>query len=53
MLGLITLPNNFTTDIASSTSDMISSFSSYIVLIIGVLLAGVVLEIVISAIRHR
>jgi hypothetical protein len=53
MLSLITLPANFTTDIASSTSDTIGSFSSFIVLIIGVLLAGVVLEIIISAIRHR
>ena len=53
MFTLITLPNNFTTDIASSTSDTLGTFSSYIILIIGVLLAGVVLEIIISAIRHK
>lgn len=53
MLGLITLPNNFTTEIASSTSDMISTFSPYVILIIGILLAGVVLEIIISAIRNK
>lgn len=53
MYALITLPNNFTTEIASSTSDMISSFSGYVTLIIGVLLAGVVLELIIGAIRHK
>lgn len=53
MLTLITLPNNFTTDVASSTNDTISSFSPFIILIIGVLLTGVVLEIIISAIRHK
>jgi hypothetical protein len=53
MLTLITLPNDFVGNIASSTNDMISSFSSYVVLIIGVVLAGVVLELIIGAIRHK
>jgi hypothetical protein len=53
MLTFITLPSNFTADIASTSSDTLSSFSPYIILILGVLLAGVVLEIVIGAIRHH
>jgi len=53
MLTFITLPSNFATDVASTSSDTLSSFSPYIILILGVLLAGVVLEIIIGAIRHR
>jgi hypothetical protein len=53
MLTFISLPNNFTENIASSSSDMISSFAPFIILVIGVLLAGVVIEIIIGAIRHR
>jgi len=51
MLTFITLPANFATDVASSTSDMISSFSPLLILIIGVLLVGVVIEIIIGALR--
>lgn len=51
--SFITLPSNFTSDIASTTTDTISSFSPYIILIIGILLTGVVLEIIIGAIRHK
>jgi len=50
---VIQLPANFTTSIASSTTDTISTFSPFVILIIGILLAGVVLEIIISAIRHK
>jgi len=53
MLTFITLPADFASDVANTSSDILSSFSPYIILIIGVLLAGVVLEIVIGAIRHR
>jgi len=53
MLTFIALPDNFTNSIASTTTDTIGSFAPYIILIIGVLLAGVVLEIIIGAIRHR
>jgi len=53
MLTFISLPVNFAENIASTSSDTISSFSPYIVLILGVLLAGVVLEIVIGSVRHR
>lgn len=53
MYTFITLPDNFVSNIASTTNDMISGFSSYIVLIIGVLLAGVILELVIGSVRHK
>jgi len=53
MLTFITLPADFANDVASTSSDTLSSFSPYIILILGVLLAGVVLEIVIGAIRNR
>jgi len=53
MLSLITLPNDFVGNIASSTNDTISSFSGYITLIIGIVLAGVVLELIIGAVRHK
>jgi len=53
MFTFITLPNNFVSEIASTSNDMISGFSSYITLIIGVILAGVVLELIIGAIRHK
>lgn len=50
---MIELPANFTTQIASSSSGMLSAFSSPLVLIISTLLMAVVIEIVISAIRHK
>ena len=53
MLSLIALPSDFVTNIASSTTDMLSGLSGYITLVIGVVLAGVVLELVIGAIRHK
>jgi len=53
MLTFITLPSDFTSSIASTTTDTIGSFSPFIILVIGVLLAGIVLEIIIGAIRHR
>jgi hypothetical protein len=53
MFTFITLPNDFVGNIASTTSDTISSFSSYITLIIGVVLAGVIIELIIGAVRHK
>jgi hypothetical protein len=53
MFTFIALPPSFASDIASTSSDTLSSFSPYIILILGVLLAGVVLEIVIGAVRHK
>lgn len=53
MLTFISLPADFASNIASTSSDTIANFSPYIILILGVLLAGVVLEIVIGAVRHH
>jgi hypothetical protein len=50
---MINLPDNFTASVASSTTGMLSAFSNPLVLIISTLLMAVVIEIVISAIRHR
>jgi len=53
MLTFISLPSDFTANIASTTTDTIGSFAPFIILVIGVLLAGVVIEIIIGAIRHK
>lgn len=53
LANTINLPADFTTNIGSSTSDTISTFSPFLILIIGILLAGVVIEIIIGAIRHK
>jgi len=53
MYTFITLPNDFVSNIASTTNDTISGFSGYITLIIGVVLAGVILELIIGAVRHK
>jgi len=52
MFTFITLPADFVGNIASTSNDMIASFSGYIVLILGVLLAGVIIELIIGAIRR-
>jgi hypothetical protein len=49
----IQLPTNFTADILSQATALLGSLGSYVTLIIGVLLALVVIEFVIGAIRHR
>jgi hypothetical protein len=49
----IQLPSNFTADILSQATALLGSLGSYVTLIIGVLLALVVIEFVIGAIRHR
>lgn len=46
-----TLPATFTNDISTNATDMIASLSDYATLIIGVLLAGVVLTLIINAIK--
>jgi len=46
-----TLPVNFVTDISDNATDMISALSPVITLIIGVLLAGVVIHLIINAIK--
>ena len=48
---MITLPVNFVSDISSNATDMIASLSPFVTLIIGVLLAGVVVTLIINAIK--
>jgi len=51
MLTIITLPSNFTTEILANTSGLFTDLSPYLTLIIGILLAVVVIEIIIGAIK--
>ena len=47
----VSLPPDFTANIWTQANALFTGFSSYIELIIGVILAAVVIEIIISAIR--
>jgi hypothetical protein len=49
----IQLPSGFTSDILTQATALLGSLEPYISLIIGVLLALVVVEYVIGAMRHR
>ncbi len=49
----VQLPSNFTADILAQATALLTSMEGYISLIVGVLLALVVIEFVIGAIRHR
>ena len=49
----IQLPSDMTAQILSQATALLGSLSSYMELIVGVLLALVVVEFVIGAIRHR
>ena len=51
--GTIVLPAALTGDILTQATALLTSLEGYMSLIIGVLLALVVVEFVISAIRHR
>lgn len=44
----ITLPVNFTADLASFVSTQISNFSTYILLILGIILTLLVVEVLIG-----
>jgi len=50
---MIELPANLATDVASSSTSFLSSFSGILTLIIGTLLAAVVIEIIIGMLRHK
>lgn len=50
---MFTLPTNFVSDIASSTTGVLSSLSGVTTLIIGVLLATLVITLIINALRHH
>jgi hypothetical protein len=47
------LPSDFAVQVASSTSVTAGSISPVLATIVGVLLSAVVIEIIISAIRHK
>lgn len=49
----VQLPSTFTADILSQATALLASLSNFVTLIVGVLLALVVIEFVIGAIRHR
>jgi hypothetical protein len=51
--GTIQLPSDMTAQILSQATALLGSLSSYMELIVGVLLALVVVEFIIGAIRHR
>jgi len=53
MLTIFTLPTNFVADINANATDVISSLSGPVSLIIGVLLAVLVVGYLISAISHH
>jgi len=51
MYSIITLPANFVTDITANASTLVSDLSGYITLVIGVVLAVVVINLIIRAIK--
>ena len=53
MLSIIPLPSNFTTDILANVGTMITDLAPYLTLIISVILIGIVLEIIIGAIKRH
>jgi len=50
---MISLPTNFAADVASSSTATISGLSSYVTLVVGVLLAALVISVIIGAIHGR
>lgn len=53
MIAIFTIPNNFVASTTAIMSDVFTDLSPIIVLIVGVLLAVVVIEIIIHAIRPK
>jgi len=49
----IELPTGFASNILATANTTFSNFSSYIIMILGILLAAVVIEILISAFSHK
>jgi hypothetical protein len=47
-----TLPTNFVANISSNATDMIASLSPVVTLILGVLLAGIVVTLIINALKR-
>lgn len=53
MFTIIALPDNFITNIGSSTTDIIGTLSPFAILIVSVLLAVLVIDGIIHAIKHK
>lgn len=53
MLSIIPLPAGFLADILGNVSTIMTDLGSYIALIVSVILIGIILEIIIGAIRHH
>lgn len=53
MIAIFTIPNTFVASTTAVMSEVFNDLSTIIVLIIGVLLAVVVIEIIIHAIRPK
>lgn len=51
MLTIIALPTNFTASTTAVAADFVNDLSAYIYLILGVILALVIVEVIIGAIR--
>jgi hypothetical protein len=49
----ISLPTDFVTGVASSSTNVIAGLAPYIELVMGVLLAALVVSILIGAIHHK
>lgn len=53
MLSIIPLPSGFMTDILANVGTILTDLSPYLTLIISVVLIGVVLEIIIGAVKRH
>jgi hypothetical protein len=53
MLSIIPLPSGFTADILANTSTILTDLSGYITLIISIILIGVVIEIIVGAVKRH
>ena len=53
MLSIIPLPSGFTGDILANVGTILSDIGGYVALIISVILIGVVLDVLISALRKH
>lgn len=49
---MITLPSDFTTQVASSTTNLLGQLTPYTTMIVGVLLAGLLIAVIIGALKH-
>lgn len=52
MLTIISLPQNFVSDIGTNATDVIGTLSPFATLVIGVLLAVLVITVLINSLKH-